>query len=91
MKEKVCWGLLAMVRQSIYFFFLLIQGTEDVSANVPGESPITPGPAHPGSPGHRSWLPRQQMVGTFPREWLWQWSLVQGVSMTPEGEAEGCL
>ena len=44
-----------------------------------------------GSPGHRSWLPKQQMVGTFPRERPWQWSPGgQGVSIVPEQrEAEG--
>lgn len=28
----------------------------------------------PGSPGHRSWLPKQQVVGNVPRERPRQWS-----------------
>ena len=36
--------------QSLYPFFLLIQGAEDASANVPGESLITSGPANPRQP-----------------------------------------
>lgn len=36
--------------QTFYPFFFLIQGTEDASANVPGESLITSGPANPRQP-----------------------------------------
>ena len=52
-----------------------------MSANVPGESLIISGPAHP----------RQQMVGIFSRQRPWQQSPeVQGVTIVSEQmQAEG--
>lgn len=53
-KRNHIWGSLG-VGQSFYSFFFLIQGTEDVFANVPGESLIIFGSSNPlGSPGFRS-------------------------------------
>lgn len=80
-----------VVRQSLYSSFFLIQGTEDVFANVPGESFRTPGPPNPGQPYAQVPASQAAVGGNLSqRETMAVEFWGQGVSIVPEQrEAQG--